>query len=117
MKNIHLTSITRKDLGPGTQSCQSSHAMVSFCKKYPQLSDQWHSDSNYMCQLSVENEKELQALSYKLQLQGIKVFEFREPDINNELTSICFIESKMTKKFTNKLPLMLSEYNVKQVRA
>lgn len=38
---------------------------------------------------------------------GIPMSYFTEPDIGDELTSICFIETDKTKKLTSHLPLSL----------
>lgn len=38
---------------------------------------------------------------------GIPISYFTEPDINDELTSICFIETDETKRLTSSLPLSL----------
>lgn len=107
--NKHLTSVTRRDLNYGTQSVQSSHAMIDFCFKYPEIAKNWHENSNYMCQSSVANEYELMEISYAAQQKGIKVVEFFEPDLNNQLTAICLEPGEATKKLTSKLPLMLKE--------
>ena len=45
----------------------------------------------------------------KLQDKGIPVSYFTEPDINDQLTSICFIESDETIKLTSNLPLSLKK--------
>ena len=110
----HLTSITRRDLEPGYQSVQSSHALIDFCFQYPDTAKEWHKNSNYLCQLSVANENELYELAAKAEQRGIKIAKFFEPDVNNELTAICLEPGEATKKLTSKLPLMLKELKKKK---
>jgi hypothetical protein len=75
--------------------------------RYPAESHKWHKDSNYLCQLSVENELELEILANKAEKEGLKVIRFYEPDIGNQLTAICLEPSEKVKYLTSSLPLML----------
>jgi hypothetical protein len=88
---------------------QSSHAAIDFIMKYPAESHQWHSQSNYLCQLSCENEFELEQIAKKAEEKGIKVVRFFEPDLNNELTAIAIEPHEQTKRIVSHLPLMLKE--------
>ena len=74
------------------------------------MAKQWN--NNYLISLAISSEKKLEDLLTKLIHNGHRVSYFMEPDINNELTSICFIETERTKKFTSHLPLSLSSINV-----
>lgn len=71
----------------------------------------WHKSSNYLINLSVADEPSLKALSAKLCLTGIKVTEFREPDLDNQLTAIAFMSDNRTKKLTSGLPLALKQFS------
>jgi hypothetical protein len=53
----------------------------------------------------VDNEEKLQRLYYKLQDNGADVVSFHEPDINNQLTSICYMGTPEMIKITQKLDL------------
>ena len=44
-------------------------------------------------------------------MMGITISYFEEPDIGNELTSICFVETEQTRKLTSHLPLSLKDFN------
>lgn len=44
-------------------------------------------------------------------MMGITVSYFEEPDIGNELTSICFVETEQTRKLTSHLTLSLKDFN------
>jgi len=57
--------------------------------------------------LSIDNEEKLQRLFYKLQDNGADVIAFTEPDINNQLTAICYYGTPEMIKITNKLDLAL----------
>ena len=83
--------------------------MIDFVLKYPADSLAWHKQSNYLCQLSVENEEALYKLMDKADIKGIKYVAFREPDLDNQLTAICFEPTVAAKKLTSSLPLMLKE--------
>jgi len=61
--------------------------------------------------LSVNDEKELLELISKLEKSNIKFSVFREPDIDDEITSICIEPSDKSRRITSSLPLLLKEYN------
>lgn len=110
MKNNQTTRlivITRNDIPPGHQIAQSGHAISQFFLDHPELSKKWN--NNYLISLSVPNEEKLTRVLLKLQENGINVSYFIEPDINDQLTSICFIETNETKKYTSHLPLSLKD--------
>jgi hypothetical protein len=56
----------------------------------------------------VDNEEKLQRLYYKLQDYGAAVVAFHEPDIGNQLTSICYYGTPEMIKLTSNLKLALS---------
>jgi hypothetical protein len=76
---------------------------------FPSESKEWFLNSNYLVTLSVETEKDLIDLTEKLDQDGILFSRFIEPDLNNQLTSIAFLSSEKTKKFTHRLPLLLKQ--------
>lgn len=47
----------------------------------------------------------------KLRTKGFVVTEFLEPDIDNELTSICIYGTKEVRKKLSYLPLTLKKFN------
>jgi hypothetical protein len=65
-------------------------------------------NSKYIVSLSIDNEEKLQRLFYKLQDSGAQVVSFTEPDINDQLTSICYYGTPEMIKITNNLNLALS---------
>jgi len=59
--------------------------------------------------LAVKNEQELNTLISKLEKSKIKFSVFREPDIDNQITSICIEPSDKTRRLTSSLPKMLRD--------
>jgi len=106
----HLYVITRKDLSPGYQGVQGMHALVEFSAKFPELYLKWYKTSNYLCFLSVWDEKELKALARKAMKLGVMVSTFHEPDVNFEMTAIVLEVGSKSMKITKKLTLALKEW-------
>jgi len=63
----------------------------------------------------VENEERLFLCLEKFKYYGLKTTEFREPDIENQLTAIAIEPGELTRKLTKKLPLALKEINYEKV--
>ncbi len=99
--------VTRSDISYGLQMSQMGHSISQFILEHYRLAKQWN--NGYLISLSISSEKKLIELLTKLNDRGIPVSYFTEPDINDELTSICFLETEETKKFTSSLPLSLTK--------
>ena len=112
MKQVKLVTVTRKDLYAGYQLVQTAHSVAEFAHQFPNQFNDWKRDSNYLISLSVDNEEKLQRLFYKLQDNGADVVAFIEPDINDQLTSICYYGTPELMKITQKLDLALEEVKV-----
>ena len=95
---------------PGQQAVQASHAAIDFTFEHISSAAEWHKSSNYLINLSVADEPSLEVLSAKLRLLGVDVTEFREPDLNNQMTAIAFLSDDKTKKLTSGLPLALKQF-------
>lgn len=93
----------------GAQLAQSTHAALEFFNQHPDLSKEWITNSSFLVCLSAKNETELEALSRKAKERNILVVEFREPDLNNELTALCFEPTIEAKKLCSSIPLALKE--------
>lgn len=87
---------------------QTGHSIAEFAHNFPTKFKKWKVDSNYLVSLSTDNEDKLQRLYYKLQDNGADVVAFTEPDIDNQLTAICYYSTPELRKITNKLKLALS---------
>ena len=62
-----------------------------------------------MACLGVKNEQELIKYYTKLVDAGASVVLFREPDRNNEATSLAFLGTPDLRKITSSLPLLLKK--------
>lgn len=113
-KDKKLIVISRRDLPPGVQSAQSTHAAIDFIFDHPEIALEWHKNSNYLVQLSVKDESELLSMVEKLDRKGIVCTKFHEPDLDNELTSISLEPSRESRRVTSNLPLLLKEFNKKE---
>ena len=107
MKQIKLVTVTRNDLDAGYQLAQTLHSSSRFAYHHPELHREWIEKSEYVVSLSVDNEEKLKRLYYKLLDSGATVVAFHEPDIDNQLTSICYYGTPEMRKITNKLNLAL----------
>lgn len=110
--NEKLIIITRRDLHPGYQAVQSSHAGIDFQHQHPEIAKQWNNESNYLIILSVENEEKLKFYLEKFKYFDLKTTTFREPDIGNEITAIAVEPSEKSQKLVSKLPLALKEIKI-----
>lgn len=87
---------------------QSCHAAIMFQHEHKELASEWLQQSNYICILEIANEEALSALIIQAEIQAIKFSVFREPDIDNQLTSVAFEPGNKSKKLCNRLKLALS---------
>lgn len=79
--------------------------MRQFVNDYSELDLEWYNQSNYICLLSVENEKELEILLDKANTKNIRYSIFREPDLDNAVTAICLEPGQISKKLVSNLRL------------
>lgn len=104
-----LVVITHKELSAGYQVVQSTHSIADFIFEHPEQAKQWKEESNSIITLACPNLESLEKLSNKLKKKGYFVTEFFEPDIDNELTSICVFGTPEVRKKLSYLPLTLKE--------
>ena len=108
MKQIYLVTIVRNDITNGQQLAQSIHAASEFAHKFPNQFNDWMTNSQYVVSLSADNEQHLKEVLTKLEWFGAHVVTFREPDMDNQLTSIAFYGTPKMMKITAHLKLALS---------
>lgn len=106
-QNDKLYVIGREDLGAGYMSVQAMHAAIQFQHDHPEYAAVWYKQSNYLGFLSVANEYELTQLIDKALSLDIKISVFREPDIENQITSIAIEPGSNSKKLCSNLKLAL----------
>lgn len=92
-------------MGAGLQVAQTTHAALHFFQNYPEITQDWIRSSNYIACLAVKDENQLLNLLELAQKRGIKHYAFYEPDINNQLTAICFEPTQEARKITSNIPL------------
>lgn len=100
-------------MSAGYIAVQSIHSAIDFIFKFPFLSYRWHKQSNYIACLSVKDESELISLIKKLEENNIRHSVFREPDLGNQITSVCVHPCEKSKKLCSGFPLALKEYSSK----
>lgn len=69
----------------------------------------WHTESNFLVVLAVEDEDALLDLLDHVCDRDIKYVDFIEPDLNNEHTAIALEPSVEAEKLVASLPLALRE--------
>jgi hypothetical protein len=89
---------------PGQKLAQSVHCAFSFAQEHNDLTNQWMSISNYICVLEIEEDK-LNQFIEKLLYQNIKFSIFKEPDMDNRITSIAIEPGIVSKKLCSNLKL------------
>ena len=95
MKKLYV--IIRKDLAPSYQAVQAGHAVAEWILKNPTQAQEW--GNGYLIYVAVDSLEALEYWYWKLSKEADNCTGFREPDINNELTSIaCFSDGKPFKR-------------------
>lgn len=82
MYSEKLYVVLRKDLSPSQRIVQAGHAIAQYM-----LEDPIWKNTTLVC-LGVKNLGQLEKLKTRLDMKNVKFSEFREPDINDELTAI-----------------------------
>lgn len=105
-----LVTIVRRDIPPKYQLAQTLHAGLQFALECPERFKQWDEDSKSVVCLSAANENALWEIIDRIDPElRSQISLFREPDLNNELTSIALYASYETRKKLSNLPLALKE--------
>lgn len=99
MKPQRLYIITRADLNNGLKTAQACHAAIESAQKL-NLSK---TEIPYVIILEAVNELHLNSITERLETNLVY---FREPDLENQLTAISFLEDQSTKSITKKLKLV-----------
>lgn len=87
---MRIYTLTRKDMSQGQKAVQSGHAIAQYLIDHnPHLSGLWTNGS--IINLELGSEKSLKKWINKLELLNLKYSLFREPDMNNEITSIAIL--------------------------
>lgn len=81
MKKLYV--IVRKDLTPSQRAVQAGHAVAEYLLHSPR---QWKNET--LIYLGVKGLAQLRNIKRKLGFHGVKFTEWKEPDLNNEVTAI-----------------------------
>jgi hypothetical protein len=81
---MKLFIIVRKDLTPSQRAVQAGHALAAYLLHSSNF--RWKNET--LIYLGVKGLTQLLNLKRKLQNNEIEFVEFREPDLNNEVTAI-----------------------------
>jgi len=103
---MKLYIVSRQDLPPGAQCAQSVHAAFAFAQEHPELTRDWHLNSNNIVILAVRHEQDLTLLLERARLEGVEFSAFREPDLDDALTALAI--APRGKKLVSKIPLALA---------
>jgi hypothetical protein len=90
---------------------QAGHAAIDFQHRFPEISKEWWTSSNYLIYLAVKTEDDLNILLQKASSKAINYTAFREPDLNNTITAIAFEPTDLTRKLVSNLPLAFKPKN------
>jgi len=103
--------ITRRDLTSGQQATQAVHAALDFSVAFPELTKEWHDQSNYLVVLAAANQEELLDLASRAWDAGLRYTVFTEPDLpeGDQITAIVIEPGEATSKLCANLPLALRE--------
>lgn len=108
-QNPKIRIIVRRDLSPGDQATQASHAAFQYSQEFPVPCADWFKKSNYIALLSVKDEQSLDMLRAVLERNGCAVSAVREPDLGNALTALAIGPSAEARRLTARLPLAFKE--------
>lgn len=81
---MKLYVIVRKDLSKSQQAVQAGHALAEYLLHGP--FSRWQNGT--LIYLGVKGLKQLEKLKRRFTEEDIPYIEFREPDLNNEVTAI-----------------------------
>jgi hypothetical protein len=104
-----LVTLTREDLPLGAVVAQTVHSSTTFAHQYPSHFSEWKLTSDYVACLATKDEQHLLKIYDKLLKAGANVVLFREPDLNNQATSLCFFGTPDLRRITSNLPLLFKK--------
>lgn len=97
---MKLYVIVRKDLTPSQRAVQAGHALAAYLL-HGSFLRRWKNET--LIYLGIKGLKQLENLKQKFEFNSIDYVEFREPDLNNEVTAIV---TDVNNRFVEKLNLL-----------
>lgn len=83
---MKLYIVVSSDLPKGLAIAQGTHAALLFAAMFPVLASYWFDEHNNLVVLQSED---LVTLANDLEVKGLRLARFFEPDLDNKLTAIC----------------------------
>lgn len=105
MKRLYL--VVRSDLPAGQQAVQACHVLREFIEHYPDTDREWFEESNTLVLLNAPDEVALTKLFDKARHRGVQAVTFREPDLDDSVTSIALAPAGH--RLCRRLPLALHQ--------
>jgi len=99
-----MVIVTREDISPGYQLVQTAHGIANFAAEHPEAFLEWQRGTNTLVCVSTPDEASLEKLFNKLQPYGVPMTAFREPDIDNQMTSFCILGTELIRSKIRFLP-------------
>ncbi len=106
--------MVREDIEPGYQVSQIVHSAFRFSQEYPEITKSWMNNSETIVCLGIKNEEELDKLIQRAENKNIKYSSFREPDLNDQVTSVVLEPGENSKKLCSNLGLVLRKCQIIQ---
>lgn len=88
---MKLYVVTRRDLPTGLAASQMIHAAREFRAQFPVLEECWHSSSNTVVLVTVEDRLGLSMIAARATDKDVCFASFYEPDLGGERTAIAFV--------------------------
>ena len=107
--NVKLVTVTRQDIPAGQVLAQTTHSVAEFAYEHFEIFKQWKQESNSVVNLAIKDEASLIQLYEKYKQITPHIVAFCEPDIQNQMTSICLYGTPEIRKKLSNLPLALRE--------
>ena len=104
-ENTPLYVITNRRLSSGQQTAQVGHCIADFAASAPNDFKEWRERSHYLVILETIDTETLEEVYNRITNFGFTGFKFHEPDLDNELTAICFSPDERLRKKLSNLPL------------
>lgn len=80
--------IVRKDLSTAYRCVQGAHALAQYAFEYPRSFKAWNNE--ILIFLELPTLISMKSFEKKLKDNGIQFTQFREPDLDNQLTALSF---------------------------
>ena len=96
MRRLYV--LVRTDLSKSYSAVQAGHVLAEYMLAYP---DDWKNQT--LVYLGVDDEIDLEIWASRLQEEGYRISEFREPDLEDQLTAIAVMDAD---RLLRRLPLL-----------